>query len=591
MLRAHLGLCAAIGHKAASALLRFFMIRAVLILAFALLAACGRTPAPSAPPVADPATLRTVAQGDTIGFSAPAGVQIWRGLPFAAPPVGDLRWRAPRPAANWTGVREALEGAGVCPQIANVFNAVEGVKPGILLGTEDCLYLDIYAPKDAAATARLPVMVWIHGGGNVWGSAKQYDPSNLARNENVIVVVVQYRLGPLGWFAHEAIRQSAETPDDGAASFAILDLVASLEWVKENIAAFGGDPSRVTIFGESAGGANVAGLLASPRATGLFHRAIVQSGLFDSTALGEAENGGGADINPAAAVAARLGATDAAGLRAVSAETLFKAYELDAAGFSSMPRMIADGVALPSQGLREALRSPATFNAVPVITGTNRDEMKLFQLVDPRFVNRYLGVILIAKDQQFYDRLADYQSRLWRIRSVDEPAALMTEGGHREVYAYRFDWDEGGRFLLTDLKALLGAAHGLEIPFVMNKFALLGRLDPVMWTKATLEERETLSRQIGGYWAALARDGDPNGAPRAGARPEWRPWSAEGALMRLDGASDGGVRMIAGLDSVDRLIADLEGEQALTREQKRLIAEALGLWLPSRKADFLAAAG
>ena len=561
----------------------------MLLAAFVLIAACGRTPA-AAPPAADPSTLRRVAQGEVVGFLADNGVHVWRGLPFAAPPVGDLRWRAPRPAAGWAGTRQALHPAGVCPQISNVFNADDGVKPGTLLGTEDCLYLDVYAPAGAVSLGGLPVMVWIHGGGNVWGSAKQYDPSNLAANENVIIVVVQYRLGPLGWFAHEAIRRSAETPEDAAASFALLDLVASLRWVEENIAVFGGDRTRVTIFGESAGGHNVAGLIASPAAKGLFHRAIIQSGLFDSTPLAEAEAGGGADINPARAVADRLGVADAAALRAVPVEKLFSVYEPDAAGFSSMPRMIADGVALPAEGLRAALSNKATFNAVPVITGTNRDEMKLFQLVDPRLVNRRFGVFLTAKDQHFYDRLADYQSRLWRVRSVDEPAALMTGAGHDEVYAYRFDWDEGGRFLWTDLKALLGAAHAIEIPFVMNRFELLGRLDPLMWTKASAEERETLSRQIGGYWGAFARDGDPNGAPRDGAGPDWLRWQGKAALMRLDGVSGGGSQMIGSADSIDRLIADLEADAALTPDQKEVIAAALGAWLPSRAGDFTAAA-
>ncbi len=562
------------------------MTRAAALVLLALLAACARSPASEPAPIADPVTELSLAEGEIVGFTAANGVKVWRGLPFAAPPVGDLRWRSPRPPATWEGVREALAYGNICPQLANVFNAGEGLKAGTLLGSEDCLTLDVYAPPGVKAGSDAPVMVWIHGGGNVWGSARQYDPSALVKNENVIVVVVQYRLGPLGWFAHGAIRAAAETPDDEAASFALLDLAASLEWVQRNIVAFGGDASRVTIFGESAGGANIAGLLASPRAKGLFHRAIIQSGLFDSVPLAEAEKGGGPDLNPAAQVAERLGAGDASALRAVPLATLFGIYELDAGGFSSMPRMIADGVALPTDGLRAALGDVATFNAVPVITGTNRDEMKLFQFVDPRLVDRHFGVFIVAKDAHFYDRLADYQSRLWRIRSVDEPLALMTAAGHADVWAYRFDWDEGGRFLWTDLKRLLGAAHAIEIPFVMNRFELLGRLDPVMWTKATAAERETLSRQMGGYWAAFAAGGDPND----GKRPDWLRWREEGALMRFDGDSGGGSRMIGGVDSVDRLIADLGAEKALTPEQKTVIAGALGLWLPARKDDFAAAA-
>ncbi len=549
-----------------------------------LLAACGQNTAPEAAPIVDPATAARLVEGEIAGFTNKEGVRVWRGLPFAAPPVGDLRWRAPRAPSGWQGTREALAHGEVCPQFANVFNAEEGLASGTLLGAEDCLYLDVYAPPGATAGVDLPVMVWVHGGGNVWGSAKQYDPSNLVKNENVIIVVVQYRLGPLGWFAHGAIREAGETPDDQAASFALLDLAASLEWIQRNIGAFGGDQARVTIFGESAGGANIAGLLASPRAKGLFHRAIIQSGLFDSVPLAEAEAGGGPDLNPATEVAERLGAADAKALRAVPLETLFGVYELDADGFSSLPRMIADGVALPADGLRAALDDAEIFNVVPLISGVNRDEMKLFQFVDPRLVDRHFGVFLSPKDAHFYDRLADYQSRLWRIRSVDEPLALMKAAGHGAVYGYRFDWDEGGKFLWTDLKQLLGAAHAIEIPFVMNRFELLGRRDPVMWTKKSAAEREALSRLMGGYWAAFARDGDPNGA----GRPDWRAWRQEGALMRFDG--DAGPGMIASLDSVDQLIDDLRKEQTLTGEQKAVIAGALGQWLPSRRDDFTAAA-
>jgi len=551
------------------------------------LAACAKpAPEPDAPPKPAAETLRTTAEGDVIGFVDDKGVQTWRGIPFAAPPVGDLRWRAPRPPAAWKGWRETLNFAAKCPQLTNVFNAGEGAQAGDLQGSEDCLYLNVYAPPKSTGSSKLPVMVFIHGGGNVWGSASQYDPSNLVANENVVVVTVQYRLGPLGWFAHEAIRDSAAAPHDKAANFGTLDLVAALQWVKANIGVFGGDSALVTIFGESAGGQNVATLVASPLARDLFSRAIIQSGLFDSTPLARAENGE-AEANAARKAAERAGAETADALRALSLEALFAAYEVNEGGYLTMPLVIEDGVALPETGLRAAFAAKGGINAVPIITGVNRDEMKLFQFVDPRLVNRWFGVLHFAKNQKFYDRLAEYQSRLWRIRSVDEPASAMAAAGHLDVYAYRFDWDEGGRFLLTDLKKLLGAAHAIEIPFVFNKFKLLGRLDPLMFQEKDAAAREELSRAMGAYWAAFARDGDPGtGGQRELAQwPRWR--TGGGTLMRLDA---GGRDLLTGADTVDQLIADLAADRSLSAKQRAIIAEALGVWLPERKADFAAAA-
>ncbi|MEK7266739.1 MAG: carboxylesterase family protein [Pseudomonadota bacterium] len=561
-------------------------LKVLIALGAFLLAGCGSPADEVKPtPAADDGTIRTISSGETIGFIGEEGVMTWRGLPFAAPPVGELRWRAPRDPAPWEGRRDARDYASICPQLINPFNASEGGKIGQLQGSEDCLYLNVYAPAGAGAGAPLPVMVWIHGGGNVWGSAKQFDPSSLVANENVIVVSVQYRLGPVGWFASEAIRNAAETADDASANFGTLDLVQALKWVKQNIAAFGGDPDLVTIFGESAGGQNVATLLASPLAKGLFQRAIIQSGLFDSTPLAKAESGTDAE-NPASKIAERTGAATAGALRALSLEALYGAYQLDEFGYLNFPNVINDGVALPLEGLRAALATPGGFNSVPVISGTNRDEMKLFQVVDPRLVTNWFGVLPVAKDQKFYDRLSYYQSRLWRIRSVDEPLSAMAAAGNDDLYAYRFDWDEGGRFLIADLKKLLGASHGMEIPFVFDRFELLGRLDPVMFEKKTSKDREKLARAMGGYWAAFAK----GGAPGAAGGPDWPRWSDKGgSLMRLD-TGEGAPSPLVGADSIDALIADLKSDAALNPDQRRIVAGALSVWLPGRAADFEAAA-
>lgn len=556
---------------------------------FAAAFGCSKTPEPAPPSSPSEATVRTIAQGKLVGFETADGAHSWRSIPFAAPPVGALRWRAPRDPESWGARRDATKFGPRCPQISNGLNSSEGLEPGLFLGDEDCLTLDIYAPPDAK-DRDLPVMVWVHGGSNVWGRSSSYDGSLLAINEDVIIVAVQYRIGPLGFFANEMIRNDAQTPEDKAANFALLDLIASLKWVRENIGAFGGDAGNVTLFGESAGGHNVAMLLASPLAAGMFDKAIIQSGSFDSFSLTDAESTDGKLANPSSAIAERLGAADAAALRATSLKDLFTAYGVNETGRFELPRAIEDGVTLPSSSLREAFASTETFNAVPVITGTNRDEMKFFNLASPLLTKKILGFFLTPKDKAFYEAVSEYPSRIWRIRSVDEPAAMMASAGHEDVYAYRFDWDEGGKFLFSDFAVLIGAGHAVEIPFVFNRFQLFGpRLDPILFKDKTSASREELSRAMGAYWAAFARGDTPGDA---GGTLIWPQWRADGGtLMRFDSANDGGIELMQGMDTMEKLAADLKADPRLTDAERCGIVDYIGVWLPELAAEIGADVG
>ncbi len=572
------------------------MIRrfAALVSALALVAACGggRT-VELAPPVAEPATVRATSSGELIGFSVDAvGAHVWRSVPFAAPPVGDLRWRAPRPVSAWDGMREALDHAPWCVQMQTALDGRDA-EIGALAGQEDCLYLNVYAPAmtaEQAAAANLPVMMWIHGGGNVWGRAEQYDASVLAARHNVLVVVIQYRLGPLGWFAHPAIRASGETPDDETANFAVLDMVAALEWIQAEIDAFGGDPSRVTIFGESAGGHNVGALLASPKAAGLFHRAILQSGSFMSMPLSEAEGLTGDDPDAGLRVARRLvdgeAEPTAEMLRAVSADALFDAYETRDDDFEP-PRIIADGVALPIEGIEAALNDPATFNSVPIISGTNRDELKLFFLFNTELTRQVLGRFPRARDPDLYDAASDYQSRMWRLNAVDSPARRTTAGGHEDFYAYRFDWDEARRVFVSDFAQLFGAAHSLEIPFVFGNFNFLGEADRFVFTEANAPGRFALSDAMMSYWANFAATGAP-GRGVDGDLPEWAAWSSEAGdenLMVFDSPADGGWRMIADQETETRIVTELLADDRLDEPESQCqVFDAMVAWRESAEA-------
>ncbi|MEE2565685.1 carboxylesterase/lipase family protein [Hyphobacterium marinum] len=519
-------------------------------------------------PTAEPATRIVLdGQGATTGYVADTGAHVWLGLPYAAPPVGDLRWRATRPASGWDGERDATRHASRCPQITNVLDEPEGLEPGLLAGEEDCLYLDIYAPPGAD---ELPVMVWIHGGSNVWGRSSEYDGSQLAIDQNVIIVAVQYRLGPLGFMSAPELRADAERPEDRAANFAILDLIESLRWVQAHAEDFGGDAGRVTIFGESAGGHNVAALLTSPLAEGLFHRAIIQSGSAATVTRAEAEGRSGDLANASGEVLGRVveGPVTAEALRAVSLEDVFAGLDLSGGSHYDMPRMIEDGVTVPEGGIRAALASPGTFNAVPVITGTNRDEMRLFNALNPDLASRTLGLFIRPRDRDYYAALSDYQSAMWTVGAVDDLASVMTAGGHDDVWAYRFDWDEGAANLLVDTRFMLGAAHAMEIPFVFNRFELFGRLDPFLFNDRNAEGRVALARQMGRHWADFARDGDPGGG--------WERWRDGGARMRFDTPADDGPELVTGRTVVADLADALASDARVDNAERCRIARAMG---------------
>lgn len=547
-----------------------------MMAALAALAGCNGADEPvSVTVTAAPETQRTLAQGEIVGFHSGDAASAWLAIPYAAPPEGDLRWRAPRPALAFNGRLEAIEHGAVCPQVTNELSATAaGVETGVLIGEEDCLTLDIYAPRDAAPEAGLPVMVWIHGGANVWGSSSAYDGSQLAAERDVVVVAVQYRLGPLGFLSHPALRESAEHPLDEAANFALLDLVAALDWVDANITAFGGDADRITIFGESAGGFNIAALMASEPARGRFDAAIMQSGGTGSNSREVAENGGGTDLHPALeAVAAFAGPdADGAAMRAASLEDVYAVYRDETGGFTSLPRMIEDGVSLPEDGILGAAARPGGFAPVPLITGVNRDEMKLYTAFDPQLTRR-LGPLVWPRDSERYAAAVEYPTRNWRVTAVDELLDRLHGSGHRDIWAYRFDWDEGGKVLLTDTGELLGASHAMEIPFVFNHFELFGSFDRVLFNDRNAEGREALAGAMGGYWGHFAHTGEPGTGGEAG--PAWPRWGETARLMRFDTPDDGGLEVLEGRDSVEAIAGDLASDPRLEPAERCTVAAAI----------------
>ena len=550
-----------------------------------------------APGEADPASLRETREGPVVGVRGPDATHVWLGIPYARPPVGELRWRAPLAPERRSGTLQAVRLGSPCPQRTSALGGVEG-PAGTVVGSEDCLTLNVWAPRLAAPDVptgeeRLPVMVWIHGGGNVLGQGGAYVGSRLASEQGLVVVTLNYRLGPLGWFRHAALR--AADPLDDSGNYGTLDLIRALEWVRDNAAAFGGDPARVTIFGESAGGANVYTLLASPLARGLYQRAIVQSGSTHLLERGEAENrrdaqvagnvhssgeillrllvvrGRAADRAAAIAVADGMSAPDTAALlRSASPAELIGLYAEESSPALDVPALFRDGHVLPDQDLAEYLASPAGRPGVPIVLGTNRDETRLFLLFEPEEVRYLLGLLPRIRNPERYARRASYESALWKAAHADEVAVRMVRAGAPDVWVYRFDWDEEPSNLFADLGTLLGAAHFLEVPFVFGKFEFGSALSRI-FTAQNEPGRVELSNAMMAYWARFARTGDPGRG--SGGLPRWERWRESSAdaprSLVLDTTAGGGIRMTNEVVTRASLAAQLAADPAFRAVDER----------------------
>ncbi len=597
-------------------------MRATAFFAFCFIACTGHrpTPWPEVRGVSDPATRRELTQGPVIGFADSAKTHAWLGLPYAAPPVADLRWRAPRPASSWgPSVREATVYSAVCPQFGNALTAG---KESEVIGSEDCLTLNVAAPQMSAAQVageHRAVMVWVHGGGNSIGTGNAYGAMrNLAAKYGVIVVSVNYRLGLLGWFHHAAINAADATPEDTSGNFGTLDLIASLKWVQANIKAFGGDPGNVTVFGESAGGFNAFSLLASPLAQGLFHRVIIESGVPASRTIAEAENFSDAPDPGLASSSSELllkwliadgraatrddakkllgsmkTAEVGAYLRSKSPAALLAPLQGAPFGMYAAPAIFRDGLVEPIASITEVLADPAQGNHVPVLLGTNRDELKLFMAFNPRYVGKTLGLFPFIRDEAVYDRDAALGSDMWKAIGTDGPARALTQAQGNSVFAYRFDWDEEPTRLGVPVSRLLGAAHGLEIGFVFDD--VTAEMDVFkIASDENAPGRIELADAISSYWANFAITGAP-GRGVDGTLPEWAPYGA-GQFMVLDSKAGGGPRMQAGVITPEALEARIWADPSIgdTAAQCKAAATVLygffgkptGAWTAAREASF-----
>jgi para-nitrobenzyl esterase len=496
-----------------------------------LILACAATPAWAAPSV-------RIAQGMLAGTSRD-GVTAFRAIPYAAPPVGALRWKAPAAPQAWHGVRDATAFGPVCPQ-----PPVDWAGHDLDRTSEDCLTLNVWTPN-TTPSARLPVMVWFHGGGYTAGAGSQstYEGTKLARR-GVVIVTVNYRLGALGFLAHPAL--TAESPLHSSGNYGLLDQIAALKWVRANIARFGGNPGNVTIFGQSAGGGSAMLLTISPLARGLFHKAIFESG--SALRLPNAHDGEGPRLREAeeagVALATRLHADDLAALRALPASTFLGR---DVPGISRSP--IIDGVVVPSD-VSSAYRTRRDAG-VPVLLGWNSNEagrflgkvtrdtymaglksrgslgadfLRIYPAGDDAEANR--AAVDLASDSEFG----------WRSWSIAEARSASSSP---PLFVYQFDNPPPG----PDGTRTKGAIHSDELRYVW------GNDDPEgKWPAADND----LEAAIQLYWVNFARTGDPNGAGLV----RWPPYRAgRTTLWFVDGkAKAGGVLREAQLRAMDEAL-------------------------------------
>ena len=461
----------------------------------------------------------------------------WYDIPYAQPPVGNLRWKAPKEIISPNSIIK-LKDNNFCIQKTSSLGGSSQFSDESISGSEDCLYLDIFAPKMDKNNS-LPVMFWIHGGGNTSGLKDLYEFNKMVKKHEVIIVRINYRLGPFGWFTHPAI-QDLQDGIDKTSNFGTLDIIAALNWVQENISLFGGDPNNVTIFGESAGGHNVYSLIASKKAKGLFNKAIAMSGYTTSISP---QNAYKQDKDTATSdytgweVVNKIIKDDQEKfskeeirdiLLNISAEDFFKIYA-DRDSFQELPLLTSDDIVIPGIGLRESLQDKDLINNVPIIAGSNADEVKLWLATAEYFVDleySFLGSILgipkvFLTDEEAFEAFNYYRSAAWKIRGVDDPLYSLSKAGNNKLYSYRFDWDDHSRFIVGDFKKLIGAAHATEIPLLTGNSKLVGGFPLSTLIYPPSPSKRYVSKNMMMFWTTFAKYGSPGSSTNS---INWEPY-------------------------------------------------------------------
>ena len=525
--------------------------------------------------------------GQVLG-SKKRNVVIYEDIPYAKPPVGVLRWKAPREISDPEKIFPKED--NFCIQRPSNLGGVNG--KDFFVGSEDCLYLDIFTPKNLEKKKNLPVMFWIHGGGNTSGLKDIYDFSKMVSKHNIIFVRINYRLGPFGWFTHPAI-QGYQKGDDKTSNFGTLDIVMALKWVQLNISKFGGDSENVTIFGESAGGHNVLSLLVSHKAKGLFHKAISMSGYTTSISTLEAYSPSNKTstfnfssrevikkLHDLYDLESYSGKSDNEKIRkmlfSLSAKDFFKVYA-DRETYDEIPLLTADGVVIPKIGLKQSLSNKKHVNIVPTIAGSNRDEVKLWLSTARYFVDLDYSLIgsmlripkVKVNNPDSFEAFNFYRSSAWKIRGVQNPLNSLASIGNNNLYAYRYDWDDHRKFVVADFKKLIGAAHATEIPLLAGNMDLVGGypLSDLIYPPS-FSKRYT-SKNMMKFWTNFAKTGSPGNSSNS---VFWKPYvddNDESYYMIIDNKKN--LRMEKDSISYESLTSMLKSDDRLNDLEKCVV--------------------
>ena len=514
-------------------------------------------------------------------------ILVFEDIPYAQPPIGNLRWKAPKEIIE--PVEISPKDKNYCIQRPSNLGGADG--DGFYVGTEDCLYLDIFVPKKNIQDKKLPVMFWIHGGGNTSGLKDLYDFSKMVSKHNVIVVRINYRLGPFGWFTHPSI-QGYQYDDDKTSNFGTLDIVMALKWVRNNINKFGGDSNNVTIFGESAGGHNVLSLLVSKKAEGLFHKAISMSGYTTSIstidAYSPSEKSSTSEFSSKNVVNKLLKTKykeqnqvkdDNQKIRKILeyfSKGFFQIYA-ERESYEEMPLLTADGIVIPMIGLKKSLSDSSHVNIVPTIAGSNRDEVKLWLGTARYFVDldySLIGSILrIPKvkisNEDSFEAFNYYRSTAWKIRGVDDPLKSLATAGNNNLYAYRYDWDDHRRLVVADFKKLIGAAHATEIPLLAGNTDLVGGypLSDLIYPPS-FSKRFT-SKNMMKFWTNFAKTGAPGISSNSIQWEKYPSRSYQSKYIILDNRKN--LKMASDNITFKSLINELHNDERLSDLEKCVV--------------------
>jgi para-nitrobenzyl esterase len=495
----------------------------------------------------------TVEGKTTTGIQTTNKAWAWLGIPYAKPPVGELRWRAPQDPDSWSGIRQAKALPGPSMQMGSFILNLDYWTYDKPVGSEDSLYLNVWTPRNTLS--KRPVIFWMHGGANILGESATpaYEGTNFAAQNNAVFVSINYRLGKLGWFAAPSLRTGDPLDDSG--NYGTLDCIKALKWVHDNIAAFGGDPNNVTIAGQSAGGAHVMEMLISPLAKGLFQRAFSMSGPPINSSMEAAEisangtihkllikDGYASNDQEAEQFMAEKGnAWVASYMRSKPAADILDpvSFEADTLNPSLNISMIKDGYVLPGSVLE--LVASGNYTKVPTILSSTKEEMKFFlpfymgnkteaefakmareiDLNSPAVQNGDSGIPLSEFLDPIYQPLYNLIARsttvmMFKLFGVSYVGYCMSKR-QGNLYTYQFNWDEEPK----PMDFLMGACHAMDIPFMFHNFDVSdSQITRISWCNKTKAAREKLSNTMMHYLAQFVRTGNPN---RIGL-PTWKPW-------------------------------------------------------------------